>query len=94
VTGACHRCGAGIAVERVGVRDVCERCRAYLHCCRNCEFHEPGARNHCREPSTELVADKEQGNFCDFFRLGAFGKKAAPGRDRARAELERLFRGK
>jgi hypothetical protein len=94
VTGRCHRCDAEISQERVGARDVCARCHAYLHCCRNCDFYEPGAHNDCREPNAETVADKEQGNFCDFFRLGAIGARVATGSDRARAELDRLFRRK
>jgi hypothetical protein len=40
------------------------------------------------------VANKEQGNFCDFFRLGAVGARAAAGRNQARAALDRLFRRK
>ncbi len=75
MSGACHRCGAEVGA--VGVRDVCDRCSAYLHCCRNCEFYEPGAHNDCREPNVEVVADKEQGNFCDFFRLLSAPRAAA-----------------
>jgi hypothetical protein len=78
MSGACHRCSAEVGVSAVGVRDVCERCSAYLHCCRNCEFYEPGVHNDCREPNAEVVADKEQGNFCDYFRL-SFAPGAAAG---------------
>jgi len=90
---ACHRCGSEVALERVGARDTCEKCRAYLHCCRNCEFYERGAHNDCREPNAELVAEKEAGNFCDYFRFAAAAKPASrrPPED-ARAELERLFK--
>ena len=94
MTGRCHGCGAEISMERVGARDVCEWCQAYLHCCRNCDFHEPGAHNDCREPSAELVADKELGNFCDFFRLGVVGARAASRSGQARAQLDQLFRRK
>ena len=87
----CHRCGAPVARDSVGARDTCERCHAYLHCCRNCEFYEPGAHNDCRETNAEVVADKEQGNFCDYFRY-ASGAPAAARPDDARGELERLFR--
>jgi hypothetical protein len=76
MSGACHRCSAEVGVSAVGVRDVCERCSAYLHCCRNCEFYEPGVHNDCREPNAEVVTDKEQGNFCDFFRLGSAPRAA------------------
>jgi len=94
MNGACHRCGAEVGVSAVGVRDVCERCRAYLHCCRNCEFYEPGAHNDCREPNAEVVADKEQGNFCDYFRLSSAPRAAdssvgGSGGSRDRDERER-----
>lgn len=91
----CYRCGTEAALERVGARDVCERCRAYLHCCRNCSFYEPGVHNDCREPNAELVAEKEQGNFCDFFRFAESGtrpRSESPGN--ARTKLDALFRKK
>ena len=87
----CHRCGAVAEVERVGVRDVCARCAAYLHCCRNCGFYEPGHHNDCREPNAERVADKEAGNFCDYFRPAGQGAAGAPAGD-ARARLDALFK--
>ena len=88
----CHCCEAEVTLESVGARDVCEQCRAYLHCCRNCAFFEPGAHNDCHEPNAELVADKEQGNFCDYFHFAGTGKRlpAAPAGD-ARAKLDALF---
>jgi hypothetical protein len=97
----CWRCGADVALERVGARDACEKCHAYLHCCRGCDFYEPGAHNDCREPSAEPVADKEQGNFCDFFRFGSAPRAAVAGKasrepaergTEARARLDALFR--
>ena len=89
---ACHACGAAIALEKIGARDICERCSAYLHACRQCDFYEPGAHNDCRESNAEIVADKEAGNFCDYFRVGAARKPdKATGGD-ARDQLERLFR--
>ena len=88
----CHRCGTAITRERVGVRDVCDRCSAFLHCCRNCEFYEPGAANDCREPTAERVADKEQGNFCDFFRSVAERPAPSAPSSASRAALDALFR--
>jgi len=88
---ACHACGAAITLEKIGPRDVCERCTAYLHACKQCDFYEPGAHNDCRETSAEMVADKTAGNFCDYFRAASpkpRGKSATQG---ARAALDRLF---
>lgn len=91
----CYRCGTGTPLEKVGFRDVCEKCRAWLHCCRSCELYEPGAHNDCREPGAELVAEKEQGNFCDFFRFAPGPRARAGGKpEDARARLDALFRKK
>jgi len=68
------------------------RCAAFLHCCRNCDHYGPGLANDCREPQAERVADKEQGNFCDWFRP-ATATRAATGTSagRARTALDALF---
>jgi len=91
---ACHACGAAITLDplgKIGVRDVCDHCRAYLHSCRQCDFYELGAHNDCRESNAEMVADKEAGNFCDYFRV-ASPKKASKGAGNdTRAALDRLF---
>jgi hypothetical protein len=87
----CHGCGAVAEVERVGVRDVCAHCTAYLHCCRNCAFYERGQHNDCREPNAERVADNEAGNFCEYFRATAERAAGATARDE-RARLDALFK--
>ncbi len=91
MNGRCHCCAGEVSSSRIGVRDFCDRCQAYLHCCRNCEFYEPGAHNDCRESSAEPVADKEQGNFCDYFRFAALNPKLTTSSAQARAKLDQLF---
>jgi len=88
----CHRCGTPFEGERVPVRGVCSRCAAFLHCCRNCDHYVFGLANDCREPQAERVADKEQGNFCDWFRP-ATATRAPTGTSagRARTALDALF---
>jgi hypothetical protein len=88
---ACHACDEAIRLEPIGPRDVCDRCQAYLHCCKQCDFYEPGAHNDCREPQAEMIADKNAGNFCDWFRAVPSPKRAASSHG-ARAALDRLFR--
>ena len=87
----CH-CGTPFEGERVPVRGVCSRCAAFLHCCRNCDHYVFGLANDCREPQAERVADKEQGNFCDWFRP-ATATRAPTGTSagRARTALDALF---
>ena len=87
----CYRCGTPFDGERVPVRGVCARCAAFLHCCRNCDFYAPGLANDCREPRAERVADKERGNFCDWFRPASNPRPAATSASGARAALDALF---
>ena len=87
----CHRCGAPLEIDPRSMRAVCGACTAWVHCCRNCDFYQPGANNDCREPSAERVADKEAGNFCDWFRPGSAGGRPSDAADDARARLARLF---
>ena len=90
----CHACSAEVVIlERIGRRDLCEKCGADLHCCRNCRHHDLFAQNQCREPGTEPVRDREAGYFCDFFsyREGLAEKELDPVAE-AKAKLEALFR--
>lgn len=89
----CHNCQAEIEIARPGRRDTCPRCDADLRCCCNCAFYEPGAHNDCREPQSDSITDREQGNFCDYFTFrdtgpGASGGGRAPQR---RNPLDDLF---
>ncbi len=68
--GVCWNCGAAIEGGRFGRRDDCPGCGRDSRVCLNCEFHDIGRHNECREPQAERVVDKERANFCDFFRPG------------------------
>ena len=92
----CFSCDVAIelaASERILFRDTCDQCNADLHVCRNCEFHDPSAYNECRESSAERVGDRERANRCDYFAPGAGGGGAgAAGADKARSDLDNLFK--
>jgi hypothetical protein len=89
---ACRRCGAAIeVVERIGRRDACLSCGTDLRCCRHCTFYEPTANNQCREPQAERQVDKERGNFCDWFSLGAAKPAVSDPTVAAKAKLAALF---
>ena len=92
----CEGCGRAIelrAGERVGFRDTCDGCGADLHSCVHCAHRDPSAYNECREPNAERVSDRERANRCDYFASAAGGgSRAASQREKARGELDKLFR--
>ncbi len=94
----CHACGAVWEDEvkkQPGPKDICGGCSAYLHCCLNCLYYEPGVHNDCYIPTTEWVGDKAGCNFCDEFTFADAadaGTETRPG-DSARNALDELFGG-
>jgi hypothetical protein len=92
----CFACDATreiAAGERVGFRDACEECGADLHVCRNCQLHDPGAHNECREPNAEWVSDRERANRCEYFAPSDRGGGAAGvAAEKAKSDLEALFK--
>lgn len=56
-------------LRQPAVKETCEQCGAYLHCCKNCRFHRQGYPNACYIPDTEKIADKRRANFCDEFEF-------------------------
>ena len=92
---SCWRCGTAIeARERVGRRATCLACGSDLRCCRNCRFYDPPAHNQCREPQAERQVEKERGNFCEWFSLGARCGGPNDTAAAARARLQAMFGGK
>jgi hypothetical protein len=92
----CAACGQEIALasgERVGFREECARCGADLHTCKNCSHYDPGAYNHCREPNSERVADRDRQNRCDWFApsMGRGGDRENS-QDQALKDLGALFK--
>ena len=62
----CAACEATVELpEKVGFRDTCPSCNAWLHSCMNCLSW---VNDQCTEPSAEKVRDPEGGNFCDWYR--------------------------
>jgi hypothetical protein len=92
----CFACDAEVdfaAGEKPGFRDSCETCGADLHVCRNCEMHDPGAHNQCREPNAEWVRERERANHCEYFAPSdRGGGEAAAAASRARSQLDALFK--
>lgn len=61
------------SLRQPAVKEICDACGAYLHCCKNCRFHKRGHPNECYIPDTEKVADKARANFCDEFEFKTTG---------------------
>lgn len=79
----CWKCGQRLELSasgKISVRQTCEKCHAWLHCCVNCKNYQPGLSNDCKIPGTDPIRDREAGNFCDEFVLkgerGVMGKRA------------------
>jgi len=66
----CHACGA-IWEEKhePGVRDLCLRCGADMHCCLNCRIYDPRKSRRCASMTADPPSDKEAANSCDEFQL-------------------------
>lgn len=65
-----------------------------MHVCRNCKHYDRSAYNECREPSAEVVREKDRANFCDFFTPGDGGKGAVDKKNDLLAAAEALFKKK
>lgn len=93
----CHKCGAEWVSEqkRPHFKAYCEGCSAYLHCCKNCKYHDLSAPNQCYIPNTETVADRSKMNYCDEFEFREGGGPSAGGdkASAARAQLDTLLGG-
>lgn len=91
----CHACGHPWTSEKrqPGVKEYCEKCSAYLHCCLNCRFYNPSVHNACDIPTTEWVGDKNGANFCDEFEFkdSATPKPNKDSGSKAREDFEKLF---
>lgn len=90
----CWKCGAPLAdlLLPVGRGEYCRACRAEIHVCRMCRFHDLSKARQCAEPVAEPVQDKERANFCGYFEPapGRF-RPASTAAESAQAALEALF---
>lgn len=68
----CWKCGAEQETpsdKKISFRALCEKCGAWLHCCKNCRNYKPGLPNDCAIPGTEYIADREANNYCEEYQL-------------------------
>ena len=91
---ACYSCQEELIFDvKIGRRDMCPGCSAYLHSCYNCEYHDKNAHNQCRENQGEFIRDRTEGNFCLHFQFRTIDDDGVSESDQAKAKLEALFGG-
>ena len=93
----CYRCGASLEALSLPLsrQDQCPDCFVYLHCCRLCTYFDPGIPEQCREDDADEVKNKENANFCDYFRPNptAHDSRYVREETQARSQLDALFGG-
>lgn len=93
----CWKCGASLAELPLPLSRLaeCPKCRAYLHCCRLCEFYNPRLTGQCDETRAEEVRDRQGANFCDWFKPRPRAHRPRPeGKTTvAKEKLDALFGG-
>ncbi|MBY0315860.1 MAG: hypothetical protein K2Q26_10095 [Bdellovibrionales bacterium] len=95
MTVVCYSCAApNPIIDRVGFRDECSQCHMDLHVCKTCGFYDPKVYNECREPSAEVVRDKEKANYCEYYQPGGGAANEAKKREDLKAAAEALFKKK
>jgi hypothetical protein len=45
----------------------CQKCKADLHCCKNCRHFDTSAQFECTQPIQERITKKDLRNQCEFF---------------------------
>lgn len=78
--------------SKPGFREECGKCRSDLHVCKNCEFYDKRAYNECREPSAEVVREKDRANYCEFFSPRSPGGGVMDEKAKLKAAAEALFK--
>ena len=91
----CWQCGEPLRgiPKRITRFTRCPICRSDLHVCRLCRHHDPAILGECRHERADRVVDKEQANFCTYFRprRDAHTATADTAADASRAALDALF---
>ena len=92
----CWSCGASLdELPRPITRHMnCPECFEDLHCCRMCRNYAPDASITCTDERTDPPVNKENANFCDYFRpTNAYRAGSRERQAGAKAKLDALFGG-
>ena len=89
----CFSCQKKIQVLLpVGRREECPHFGADVHVCLKCNLYDRSSYHECREPSSDLVKDKDRANYCDHFVLRVGEGVAQKTSENLRAQAEALFK--
>ena len=93
----CWNCGTSLdALPRPITRhNNCPECFESLHCCRLCRQYRPRDTITCADDRADPPINKENANFCDFFRpaSGTYDSLIGVKDASARRDLSDLFGG-
>ncbi len=92
----CWSCGASLDdLPRPITRHMnCPECFEDLHCCRMCRNYAPDASITCTDERTDPPVNKENANFCDYFRpTNAYRAGSKERQAGAKAKLDAMFGG-
>src|SRR5947207_11913943 len=62
----CFNCSTQIT-EPITFGTICPKCKAELHCCKQCSHFEPSTRFQCLKPIPMRIPVKDKGNQCPLF---------------------------
>lgn len=89
---ACHHCHTAVEpLQTIGTHTLCPHCERPLHSCFNCRFYSPGAYHDCLEGIDEVIEEKQEANFCDFFMLGEYNLEEDRKKSAAKKRAEAFF---
>ena len=63
----CFSCSTALAPD-IDFKGTCPKCRAALHCCKQCAHFEPSTRFQCLKPIPVRIPVKDQANECELFK--------------------------
>ena len=90
----CWNCGESLDdLPRPITRHMnCPKCFVDLHCCRMCSKYAPNATISCNDERAEPPINKENANFCDYYRpTSAYRQGSVERQASAKARLDALF---
>lgn len=91
----CWNCGHDLAdVPRpISRHEHCRQCFEALHACRQCRHYRSDLNSRCLEDRADPPMNKENANFCDYFRPhgGAFSRQRPQRSEAAQSRLDSLF---